>query len=281
MSNANVERVLNAIEALADVPAGMSLGALAERLDVPKSAAHRLLQSLIGRGYVTQDAPTQDYLLSLKVPLLGFRYLEARRLPDVAQGVLDHLAQATGEYCRMAVVEGEGLHWVARAQGATQGLRYDPPMGRDVVLHATATGKSWLATLPEQDALRIVFARGFATPPGFGDRVVKTADELRRHLRDTRLRGYALALEEGEPGTIAIAAVFRAYARPDAPAAGTISVAGPRARLSDARIVELSPLLRAATDAVTELWPLRLRQTASRDGAAPITPSGALIASAT
>ncbi|MEP7330101.1 MAG: IclR family transcriptional regulator [Betaproteobacteria bacterium] len=267
MSSANVERVLNAIEALADVPAGMSLGALAERLDVPKSAAHRLLQSLIGRGYVTQDAPTQDYLLSLKVPLLGFRYLEARRLPDVAQGALDQLAHATGEYCRMAVVEGEGLHWVARAQGATQGLRYDPPMGLDVVLHATATGKTWLATLPEQDALRIVFARGFATPPGFGDRVVKTADELRRHLQDTRRRGYALALEEGERGTIAIAAVFRAHARRDAPVAGTISVAGPRARLSDARIVALAPLLLAAADTVTELWPLRLRQPVSRNTA--------------
>ena len=280
MSNANVERVLNAIEALADVPAGLSLGALAERLDVPKSAAHRPLQSLIGRGYVTQDAPTQDYLLSLKVPLLGFRYLEARRLPDVAQGALDQLAQATGEYCRMAVVEGEGVHWVARAQGATQGLRYDPPMGRDVVLHATATGKSWLATLPEQEALRIVFARGFETPPGFGERVVKTADELRRHLHDTRQRGYALALEEGEPGTVAIAAAFRAWAGVEAPVAGTISVAGPRARMSDARIVELAPLLLAATDAITELWPMRQRQPATRS-AAPDAASAHLTVSPT
>ena len=30
-------------------------------------------------------------------------------------------------------------------------MRYDPPMGVDVVLHATATGKAWLATLPEEE----------------------------------------------------------------------------------------------------------------------------------
>ena len=71
-------------------------------------------------------------------------------------------------------------------------------MGREVVLHATATGKAWLATLPEDEALRLVVARGFPVPrhadPGtFGKGVVRTIDELRAHLRETRRRGYALA----------------------------------------------------------------------------------------
>src|SRR5581483_2091858 len=176
-------------------------GELARRIDVPKSAAHRLLQALAHRGYVYQDPASQAYAMSLKLAVLGFTFLHARHLPDVAQGALDRLARASGEYCRIAVLEGEKLVWIARAQGATQGLRYDPPMGGDVVLHATATGKAWLATLPEEQALRIVCARGFATPPGFGQRVVSGVDELRAHLRDTRKRGYGLVVEEGEPGT--------------------------------------------------------------------------------
>ena len=121
----------------------MSLGSLAEQLDLPKSATDRLLQTLMTRGYVAQDAASQDYSLSLKVALLGFRYLDARRLPDVAQDALDRLAHDCGEYCRISVVQGEELVWIARAQGAKLGLRYDPPMGGDVVLHATATGKAW------------------------------------------------------------------------------------------------------------------------------------------
>jgi len=257
---ANVDRALGLIESLSESPDGVSLGELAERLDLPKSAAHRLLQTLAGRGYVHQDPSSQDYALSLKVALLGFRYLDRRRLPDVAQDALDRLARDAGEYCRIAVVEGEGLAWVARAQGATQGLRYDPPMGGDVVLHATATGKAWLATLPEQDALRIVFERGFDTPPGFGERAVKTVDELRRQLNETRRRGYAVAIEEGEPGTVAIAAAFRAYQGSDAPVAGTVSIAGPRVRLTEARIADLVPLLSRASGEITELWPLRIRQ---------------------
>ncbi len=268
MQIANVDRCLSLIELLAGAPEGMPLGSLAEQLDLPKSATHRLLQTLMTRGYVAQDAASQEYSLSLKVALLGFRYLDARRLPDVAQDALDRLAHDCGEYCRIAVVQGEDLVWIARAQGAKLGLRYEPPMGGDVVLHATATGKAWLATLPEHDALRIVCARGFATPEGFGKRALRSVDELRRHLDDTRRRGYALAIEEGEPGTVAIAATFRAYVSADAPAAGTVSVAGPLVRLTEQRIEEIAPMLLRATEAITALWPMRQRQAGGARSAA-------------
>jgi IclR family acetate operon transcriptional repressor len=263
MSLAYVDRCLSLLETLAASPQGVALGTLAERLDLPKSAAHRLLRSLVSRGYVQQDAASQDYQLSLKIPLLGFRYLDSRYLPDVAQASLDRLAHESGEYCRIAMVDGEALAWIARAQGATQGLRYDPPMGGDVVLHATATGKAWLASLPEDKALRIVCARGFATPPGFGERAVKNVDELRRQLEATRKRGYALAVEEGEPGIVAIAASFQAYEGDSASVAGTVSIAGPRVRISDSRTHELAPLLLRTARELTTLWPLRQRQRAS------------------
>ena len=256
----NVDRSLQLLETLATAPDGLPLGALARRLEVPKSAAHRLLQALASRGYVHQDPLSQNYAMSLKLAVLGFRFLHARHLPDVAQGALDRLARESREYCRIAVLEGADLVWVARAQGATQGLRYDPPMGLEVVLHATATGKAWLATLAEEDALRIVCARGFATPPGFGKRAVRTVDELRAHLAITRERGYGLAVEEGESGTLAIAVVFRAHPGDDAPVAGTVSIAGPLTRLDEERVRELVPLLHAAAAEITELWPLQMRR---------------------
>ena len=261
---ATIDRCLGAIEALANASTGLSLGALARELDLPKSAVHRLLQALAKRGYVRQDATSQDYELSLKLATLAFRFLDARRLPDVAQEAIDRLASTVGEYCRLALVEGEDLVWVARAQGATQGLRYDPPMGRVVVLHATATGKAWLSTLPEQEALRIVCARGFQTPPGFGARVVRNVDEFRRHLDETRKRGYAVAIEEGEPGTVAIAAAFRKSDAPDAAVAGTVSIAGPQVRLTAERISEIAPSLIVTTRELARHWPLRARQLRSR-----------------
>jgi len=91
---------------------------------------------------------------------------------------------------------------------------------------------------------------------------------LRRHLDETRRRGYALAIEEGEPGTVAIADAFRAYEGVDAPTAGTVSIAGPLVRLTEQRIEEIAPMLLRTTRAITELWPMRLRQTGGARSAA-------------
>jgi DNA-binding IclR family transcriptional regulator len=260
MAVAAVDRCISLIEILAGEPGGLELGDIAHRIDLPKSAVHRLLTTLLARGWAVQEPATQAYALSLRCAMLAFRNLDARRLPDMAQGALDALARATGEYCRLAVVEGEGLVWVGRAQGATAGLRYEPDMGDEVVLHATATGKAWLATLPEAEALRIVCARGFRASRPLGPRSVKTVDELRRHLAQTRARGYAIAIEEGEPGTVALAVAFRADTTPDAQVAGTLSVAGPMIRMKPERHAEIGRVLRQAAEDVAALWPVRRRQ---------------------
>ena len=203
------QRCLDVLEALAEHSEGLPLTALADALGVPKSATHRLLALLVHRGYACQDESSGRYRLTLRLTGIGFRFLAGTSLSEVCQPVLDRLAARTGELARMAVVDQNGLTWVAKAQGARSGLRYDPDMGRDVVLHATATGKAWLSTLPPDDALSLVQARGFSVPDRFGPRVVRTLAALKRELDLTRERGFGVAEEEGEPGTAAIAAVIR------------------------------------------------------------------------
>jgi DNA-binding IclR family transcriptional regulator len=267
-SVASIDRCLDLFESLSGVADGLPLGVLARQLDLPKSAMHRLLTTLVARGFAMQDPATQRYRLSLQLARLAFRHLDAAGLPDVAQPVLGRLAAETGEHVRLAVLEGERLIWIARAQGAGAGLRYDPEMGQEVVLHATATGKAWLATLPEDAALRLVIAGGFATPPQFGRRALKTVNALRAHLAETRRRGYGLAVEEGAPDTAAIAAVVRGSDAAGAPVVGTISVAGPLSRFTGERRERAAQNLLAAAREMSALWPVRRRQSAARSDVA-------------
>ena len=257
-----VDRCLAVIERLAGEPAGLELGAIADDLGMPKSATHRLLSTLIERGWVVQDAETQSYRLSLRFALIAFRDLDSRLVTDVVQPILDRLARATREYVRLAVVEGETLTWVGRAQGAVTGLRYDPDMGMEVVLHATATGKAWLSTLPEEEALRIVCAGGLKPGPTTGPNAARTVEEVRRALADTRRDGYGLAFEEAEPGIVSLAVVFRRDASPDAPAAGTLSVAGPVGRMGRERHPAIVAALWEAAREMETVWPARLRHRA-------------------
>jgi len=257
---AAVDRALKLMEALAGEPDGVDLSLLADRLGLPFSATHRLLGTLAERGFVRQDPHSDAYGLTLKLAQLAFRDLDSRGLPDAGQIVLDRLASATQEYCRLAVVEGGELIWIARAQGATAGLRYEPPMGAGPVLHATATGKAWLASLPEAEALRIVFAHGFDGAGRTGPNALGDVDALRAHLDETRRRGFAVAVEEGEIGIVAMATTFRAGPDPAAPVAGTLSVAGPLPRMPEERRPAIAEALLRAAEAMTGIWPLRRRQ---------------------
>ena len=269
MTVAAVDRCLSLIETLAGEAEPLELSGLARRVGLPNSATHRILATLLERGWVIQDPASQKYALSLRLSTLAFRNLDARAVPDVVQSVLDRLALRTEEYCRLAIVEGEDLVWVARAQGARAGLRYDPDMGQEIVLHATANGKAWLATLPENEALRIVCARGFETRRPPGPNCIRGVDALRRHLEETRTRGFATAVEEAEEGAAAIAVTFAADTLPDSPVAGTLSVAGPLLRIGPARYEALARELRTAATEVAAIWPLRRRQRG-----APAWPAG-------
>lgn len=250
-------RSLAILEVLTEHPSGIGLVELGRLLGLPKSAAHRLLAQLADDGWVRQDPATGQYGLTMKLTLLGSRYLAGTGLGDVSQPILDRLAAATGELARLALVEGCGLVWVGKAQGARHGLRYDPDAGTHVVLHATATGKAWLATLPEAEALAIVEATGFATPRHFGPKAILDLGRFAQELARTRRAGHGLAIEEGEPGTAALAVVVRASADSTAPVVGTLSVAGPVGRFTPERRRDLVGHLQTAAAELSGLWPLR------------------------
>jgi len=273
-----VERCLSLLECLAGEPSGLDLGVVAQRVGMPKSAAHRLLTTLERRGWVTQDPDTFSYVLSLRFAMLAFRDLDARLATDLVQPVLDRLAGVTREYARLAVAERDGLTWVGRAQGAVSGLRYDPDMGFEVTLHATATGKAWLATLDEDEALAIVAARGLDGGPHIGPNAARTMEEVRAALAETRECGYGTAFEEAEAGIVSLAVAFRRSPEPGAPAAGTLSIAGPAPRMGSERHPAIVAALREAAAEMEAIWPLRIRRVADRmprplDGAGPAAPA--------
>lgn len=246
MPSTGLERSLTILEILSEHRLGLSLGDIADRAEIPKSAAHRMLNSLCGTGYVTQ-LPSRDYRLTLKMPALGFRFLSNTKILDECQFVLDRLAQEVGELVRMSMVNNDSLVWIAKAQGARSSLVIDPVMGREVALHATATGKVWLASLSTESALRHVLRDGFGTAQAHGPNVIQTIEALQVELAETRKRGYGLALEEADPGIVAIAVGLHSAKSPDTVVA-TLSIAGPASRLSRDKLIALLPKLRAAAE---------------------------------
>ena len=101
----------------------------------------------------------------------------------------------------------------------------------------------------------LVKARGFVVPSRFGRPIVRDETSLRSELALTRKRGWGTSIEEGEPGTCAVAcAIVDPQSRR---AIGTVSVAGPVARLTPERLAAVAPDVQATAAEIADLWPSR------------------------
>ncbi|MDO9403028.1 MAG: IclR family transcriptional regulator [Polaromonas sp.] len=238
-----LERSLGILEYLSKYPEGRSLAVIADELELPRSACHRLLNELMRCGYIRQPREHGDYGLTTKLAALGLSFLSGSGIVDIAQPLIDRLADVSGELVRLAIVDGERLTFVAKAQGARFGLRYDPDMGIDVRLSCSAGGHAWLMTLPEERALEIVARQGFGDPTDYGPKAPTTLKAITKILADDRKRGFSMINEMYAPGMTAMAAPVQ---RKGEAAIGVITVAGPLVRLSEARMLELGAELKAA-----------------------------------
>lgn len=239
-----LERGLILLEQLAAHPEGLPLSLLAEATNSPKSACHRLLSELHTRGYVKQVRAQGDYMMTTKVASLGLRFLSGSGIVDIAQPLIERLAEESGELVRLSVVDDDRLTWVVKFEGGRKGFRYDPDMGMDARLSCTSSGHAWLQTLSDERAVALVSKQGFGSPKDYGPKAPTTVKALLGFLHAARVRGYAMINEVFAPGMAAVAAPVQRKGRP---AIGVISIAGPVQRLTPARIQALAPALLEAT----------------------------------
>ena len=185
-------------------------------------------------------------MLTIKLVSLGLGFLSASGMVDVAQPSLDRLAEESRELVRLAIVDGNELVFVAKAQGATRGLRYDPDMGLSVPLSCSAAGHAWLSTMSDEDgAGELVSRQGFASPDDHGPKAPTTVKALLGYVRAARKRGYSVISEVFAPAMSAMSApvISRGVAL------GVVTIAGPLVRLTEERMASLGePLLATAAE---------------------------------
>ncbi|OWT57585.1 IclR family transcriptional regulator [Candidimonas nitroreducens] len=228
MSNI-IERSFSILEELSYHAGYRTLSEIVEKVDIPLSTAHRLLNDLVAAGYVRKGERDGEFMLTMRIASLALRHLSAGGIVDVAQPILERLAARSKELVRLAVVDGDQLIYVAKAQGATHGLRYDPEMGQAVTLSCSAAGLAWLATKSEEEALRLVAQQGLGDPKDYGPDAPATLKEFMARVQATQQQEYAFTVNVFLPGMNSMATpVFNAGRE----VVAILIVAGPMNRLT-------------------------------------------------
>ncbi|HET9520393.1 MAG TPA: IclR family transcriptional regulator [Candidatus Limnocylindrales bacterium] len=195
----SIERAFAVLSALADGPIGVT--EVAERVDLPKSTAARLLASLAREGAVEQVPGETRYRLGGRIVSLAAGVLPARSLVAIARPILVELASAAGEAAGLSVADGASVHYIDQVDTAHQ-VQVRDWAGPRVPMHAVSSGLVFLAHMSPA-----AIERYLAQPRvAFTDRTVTESGALRERLRRVLLDGHAWVREEFAEGLNSVAA---------------------------------------------------------------------------
>ncbi|MFF2010576.1 IclR family transcriptional regulator [Streptomyces sp. NPDC058195] len=188
-----VRRALDVLHCFHDNGPDLSASDLARRLGLSGSTAHRLARTLLGAGFLEQDAHTSRYRLGPAVTELGRLSYHQRGLHLAAPELTD-LAARTGATADLALRSGP--HAVIVAGGSVT-----PRTGLRRPLHSTALGKVLLAwARPGEGG-----PASLPPLPAFTDRTIVEPAALEAELARVRSEGYAVNDGESAQGVRTLA----------------------------------------------------------------------------
>lgn len=239
---AAVERVADVLELLGDARSPLSVSEVARQLDVHKTTASRLLATLAERGLVRRDRT--GYRLGPRLARLAIGAVTDLGVVEVSRPILRDLASVTGEVAYLSLPMGRAVLYVEHV-AATRGASEEPWIWlRGSPLHCSSSGKIFAAYGAITDL------EAALQPPLSlrASRTISDPQEFRRLLPIIRKQGYATSVDELEDGMSSVAVPVMASG---GTVLAAIGVAGPNARLTEARLKTVSISARTAAGVLT------------------------------
>jgi IclR family transcriptional regulator, acetate operon repressor len=234
-----VERAMGILLAFTASDRSLGVSEIARSLDLPKSAVHRILGSLLKTGFVERDEPGGRYRLGPRAIDLGMAAMGTQDVRAMALPIMQDLSLKTGETVTLSMLIGRERVYVGQVEGSKT-VRMTVRVGARFPLYAGASGRAILAALPqpEQDAYLDSVPLRPLTPD-----TITSRPGLERELKTVREAGYASSSGERDPWAAAVAApLVTARGR----VLGSVSVCGPRQRFGRAEVDEYGRAVAAA-----------------------------------
>jgi IclR family transcriptional regulator, acetate operon repressor len=249
----SVGRVLDLLELVAEAGGEIGLSELADRSGLPLASIHRLLRTMVDRGYMRQ-LPNRRYALGARLIPLG--QVAGTMLGSWARPVLTTLVDALGESANLAVLDDDAVMYIGQV-ASRHSMRMFTEVGRRVHAHCTGVGKALLSQLPSEAVRELLIRTGMpATTP----RTITDPDEFIAELAQVRREGHAVDEGEQEVGVRCVAVPV-----PGALTPLGISVSGPAPRMTEELVARAVPLLHHAADRLTSEISCSLRPRLPRD----------------
>lgn len=240
----SLTRALSVLNIISENTPGMTLTGISRSLGLAPSTTHRLLTTLQEERYVQYDRDSSRWQIGMQAFVTGNGFLSSRDLVSVARPFMRRMMEESGETVNLAISEGDDVIYMAQVESREMMRVYSKP-GNRVPLHCSGVGKAFMMLIDENGIDRIVSLKGL---PKLTDKTISSLDDLKRELKISRGKGYALDDEEHAVGLRCVASViFDEYAEPFA----AVSISGPAARISAQRLQELGKTTKHFASEIT------------------------------
>lgn len=191
-----ISRVAAILRSLGDEPAGLSLGAIAKKSELPRSTVQRLVDALASEGLLEVRGRGGVCLGPAFMKLASHSHVD---ITQIARSFIETLSQATGETAMLVSANSSELI-ILHSAVSSQELRVTPVAGMLLSIHATSSGKMLLSRLEDDDVIKLVGPKLKSLTPNTAD-----LPKLLKQLEQIRSEGFAYDYEEHTQGVCSFA----------------------------------------------------------------------------
>ena len=186
---------------VAEAEAPVTANEIAERTGLPKATVYRLCDQLQSANLIRRQLGGRGYVPGKDLVDLARSVLSGRAIYATRHAILTRVAKEIGETCNLVAPEGTGMVYWDRVETEWP-LRLQLPIGTRVPYHATASGKMYLASLPENHCTQLLSEIELQA---YTDKTLTSPKKLHDHLKSIQEQGYSLDDEEFITGMTAVA----------------------------------------------------------------------------
>jgi DNA-binding IclR family transcriptional regulator len=197
-----IARAAAILRALEDQALGLSLGQIAQRVELARSTVQRIVSALESENLVIAASPSGRVRLGPTIARLAASV--QTDFVSIARPYLLRLSEELRETVDLAIVKKNQLVFIEQVVGP-QRLRTVSAVGETFPLYCTANGKAYLAELDEVGVARLIgtkYERRTAA-------TITRLEDLLKDLRSARKSGIAFDREEHTTGICAAGVVMR------------------------------------------------------------------------
>ncbi len=245
--NSTLLRGLAIMNTVAHSTRPLSIADLVSELGLAKPTVHRIASQLEEENYLQRNPTDKRFVVGHKLREFSTNILSNSSVGAPRRAILEALSNEIGETCNCTMLDGYHTVYFDRVE-CNWPIKINLHPGSRLPLHATASGKLFLAYMRTADRNRILDAAPLSQ---LTKHTITSNEDLKAQLSHIKKQGIAFDNEEFIDGMIAIAVpVFDNENR----ICFTVAVHAPTTRQTIESLSEFIPSLHKAADALAESY---------------------------